>query len=81
MTGNLILEDGGPGQPGPPSSNIKFPVIAGMTGMHHNAQLFSIEMESHELFCLGWLGTVILPISVSHIAWDDRYIPPVPAIG
>jgi hypothetical protein len=26
------------------------PIVAEMTGMHHHAQLFSIEMRSHEIF-------------------------------
>jgi hypothetical protein len=27
--------------------------VAGMTSMHHHAQLL-VEMWSHKLFCLGW---------------------------
>jgi hypothetical protein len=32
------------------------------------AQLFSIEMGSHEPFCLGWPGIIILLISASSVA-------------
>jgi hypothetical protein len=40
--------------PGPWSSHFKLPIIAGMTGAHHHAQLFfSVEMGSHKLFCVG----------------------------
>jgi hypothetical protein len=41
-----------------------------MTGTYHHAHLFKllfIEIKSQEIFCLGWFGTVILPISFSHI--------------
>jgi hypothetical protein len=30
---------------------------------HEPQQLFSFEMESHKIFCPGWAGTLILPIS------------------
>jgi hypothetical protein len=46
--------------------------ITGMTGMRQHTWLFSIEIGSHELFCLGWPGTMILLISASCIAWNDR---------
>jgi hypothetical protein len=39
-----------------------------MTGIYHSTQLSSVEMESHNLFCLGWPGTSILPISASQVA-------------
>jgi hypothetical protein len=38
-----------------------------MTGICHNTQVL-LEMGSYKLFCLGWPGTIILPISVSQIA-------------
>jgi hypothetical protein len=38
---------------GPQSSCFTLLVLAGMTGAHHNTQLFSIEMRSRELFLLG----------------------------
>jgi hypothetical protein len=44
------------------------PVIVGMTGACHHAQLFSIEMRSYELFLRGWLRTLILPVLASHVA-------------
>jgi hypothetical protein len=43
------------------------PTVAGMTGLYHHAQFFSVEMESRELVCLGWPGTMILPISASQV--------------
>jgi hypothetical protein len=44
------------------------PSVAGMTGAHHHAQLFSVEIGSHEHFCQGWPETMILPNSTSHVA-------------
>jgi hypothetical protein len=38
-----------------------------MTGLHHCPQLLSVQMESHRLFCLGWLQISIL-ISTSRVA-------------
>jgi hypothetical protein len=49
------------------------PAVAVMIAMCHGAQLFSVKMVSYELFCLNWPGTIILPISASHVAWDDRH--------
>jgi hypothetical protein len=48
-----------------------------MTGAYHHAQLFYVEMGSCKLFflCQGWLGTTILLISASFVAWDDRCAP------
>jgi hypothetical protein len=43
-----------------------------MAGIHHQAQLFSIEVGSCKPFCLSWPGTVILPISASQVVWDNR---------
>jgi hypothetical protein len=57
------------------------PAITGMTGMHHYAQLFSFEIESGKLFCSSCPGTVILLISASRIAWDERCEPLQLAIG
>jgi hypothetical protein len=31
---------------------------------------YSVEMESHKYICLDWPGTIVLPISISHIGWD-----------
>jgi hypothetical protein len=36
------------------------PAIAGMTSVYHHTQLFSVEMEFHELFFWDWPGTMIL---------------------
>jgi hypothetical protein len=69
--------DGGcdfcPGQPGPGSSYLRFPTIAGMTGVHHHTQLLSVEMCSHELFSWAGLEQRCFPVSVFQVAWDDRY--------
>jgi hypothetical protein len=41
---------------------------------------FSVETGFHKLFCLRWLGTATLSISVFHVSWNDR--PPLhPASG
>jgi hypothetical protein len=52
------------------------PVVTGMTGMHHHAQLFSAEMGVSQSICQGWPGTTILSISAritgvnyQHLAW------------
>jgi hypothetical protein len=50
------------------SSHGRLPTIAENTTMHHGTQLFSTEMGSYELFCPGWPGTLILPISASQVA-------------
>jgi hypothetical protein len=42
--------------------------VPGMTGMYDHAQLLLTEMGSHELFCLGWPQTTILPKSASQVA-------------
>jgi hypothetical protein len=48
-----------------------------MTDLCHYTQHLSVEMEGQTVFCLfvsfcqGWPEIVILPISASHIAWDD----------
>jgi hypothetical protein len=34
-----------------------------------------------QIFCPGWPGTVVLPVWVFWVAWDDRSTPPYPAIG
>jgi hypothetical protein len=49
--------------------------VSGMTAASYHTQLFSIEMESCKLFCLGWPGTAIFPTSASCVAWDGRYLP------
>jgi hypothetical protein len=50
----LIWKQGGfifcPGQPGPQSSYFTLPVLAGMTGVCHHTQLFSIEVKSVNIF-------------------------------
>jgi hypothetical protein len=43
------------------------PTIAGMTGVHHYAQLL-LEMGSYECFAQGWPRTTVLPISDSQLA-------------
>jgi hypothetical protein len=53
----------------PKCSYFTFPAIARMTGVHHQAQLCSIEMESCKHFCPG-CPEGILPISASCIDWD-----------
>jgi hypothetical protein len=40
------------------------PAVTGMMGMHHYAHLFSTEMGSSNLFCLGQHGTVILILAL-----------------
>jgi hypothetical protein len=70
------------GWPGLLSSYVMLPTIAGMTGTYHYTQLFSVEMGvSLTFFCMG---TMILPISVSHVAWvgwDDRRVSPHSSVG
>jgi hypothetical protein len=56
------------------------PMVARITGVHM-VSLFSIEMGSHRLFCLGWSGPSILLISTSSVAWNDRCAPLCPAIA
>jgi hypothetical protein len=70
----VILEIGSdfcPGQPGPQTSYFTLPTIAGVMGTCHHAQLPSLfpwGWGSPKLFCLGWPGTVILPMSASQVA-------------
>jgi hypothetical protein len=80
----VILEMGlsfYPGQTGQQSSYFKLPAAFEVTGAHGHTQLFSVEMGSHTLFCLGCPETMTLYILAFHIAWDDGYIPPGPATG
>jgi hypothetical protein len=37
-------------------------------GLVYHTQLFSLKMGSFQLFCLGWSGTSILPVSASNRA-------------
>jgi hypothetical protein len=37
-------------------SHFKLPTVTGMTGTHHHAQLFSVEMSSWNFFFLTWAG-------------------------
>jgi hypothetical protein len=46
----------------------KLPAVGKTTGVSHYAQLLIVEMGSHKLFCLGWPGTPISPISASQVA-------------
>jgi hypothetical protein len=46
-----------------------------------STQLFFNCVGSQKLFCLGWPRTTILLISTSHVAWDDRGVPPQPVIS
>jgi hypothetical protein len=64
-----------PGWPGLQSSYFMLPAITGMMCT------IIIEMGSHKPFCLGWLRTVIILISPSSIAGDDRHMPPCPVIS
>jgi hypothetical protein len=42
--------------------------IAGMIGTRHHAQLFLLRwVIPTEFFCECWPGTLILPVSASHI--------------
>jgi hypothetical protein len=66
------------GQPGLRCSYFTLLTTAGMTGMHNQTQLFSIEMGSHKCFCPGWPGTTILPISASQVARISRRDSPSP---
>jgi hypothetical protein len=50
---------------------------ASLCSMYHHTQLFLTEMESHKLFCLGCIVTIIVLTSTSQVAWDNRR----PAIG
>jgi hypothetical protein len=52
----------------PQSSYLKPPSLTGMTGMHHQAQIFHIEMGSRKLFHPGWPRTSVLLRSTSHVA-------------
>jgi hypothetical protein len=54
-----------PSQPGPQSCHFMLPTIAEMTGMHHHAQLFSIEMGSLKIFVPVGPEVMILPMSAS----------------
>jgi hypothetical protein len=56
-----------------------FPAVAGMTGACHHTQRFSIVMVSHNLFMSRLTWNHDAP-DLSLIAWDDRCIPPCPAI-
>jgi hypothetical protein len=48
---------------------LMLPSVAGMKGTYYHTQLFLLRWGSHELFCLGWPQTMILPISASPVAW------------
>jgi hypothetical protein len=52
---------------GPRPSYFSLPTVAGMTGTHHQAQIFSIVMGLAN-FCPSWPWTEILPISASQVA-------------
>jgi hypothetical protein len=64
-----ILEMGS--LPGLQFSNFTLSAVAGMIGRCHYAQLFSVELGSCKLFCLGWHRTRILTISssASRVSW------------
>jgi hypothetical protein len=55
------------------TSYFMLPAVAGMTVHCTMSSFFSVEIGSCKLFCSGCLGTAILPMSVSHVAWDDRH--------
>jgi hypothetical protein len=44
------------------------PTITGIIDTHRHTQLFSVEMGSCEIFCLGSPGIKTLPISASQAA-------------
>jgi hypothetical protein len=53
--------------------------IAGMTSMCHHAQVWSVEMGVNKLFFAPagqepWF-------SVSHITWNNRWMPLYPSVG
>jgi hypothetical protein len=63
---------------------LMLPLVTGITGAHHHTQLFSFQMGLRNFFfffSFCWPGTMILLISASHVAWNDRHMPPCPAIG
>jgi hypothetical protein len=64
------------GRPRPLSSYFMLPTIARLT----YPTLFHWDRMS-QTFCLGWLGTMIPPISVSYIVWGDGYLPPYSPAG
>jgi hypothetical protein len=45
-----------PARPGSQHSHFSLPAIAMMIGVCHHAQLFSVEIGSHKLFCSEWPG-------------------------
>jgi hypothetical protein len=63
----------------PWSSYCRVSAVTGMTGMHHHAQLLPLRWGLAN--CPELLGTVILPILASCVAWGDRGTPLHPAIG
>jgi hypothetical protein len=46
-----------------------------------SSSFFALIWGSCKLFCPGWPGTKILPISTSLLASDDRHMPSHPASG
>jgi hypothetical protein len=70
-----------PGQPGLwSSSDFSLLTIAGMTGVHHHTQLFSIEIKSPKLF-LSWVDLERDPPKLSHLSTQDcRYEPSAPSL-
>jgi hypothetical protein len=62
------------------SSNFTLCSIAEMSGIDHQAQLFSIKTEYLQLFCLGLHRTVISLFAVSPCYWDDKHMPLCQAI-
>jgi hypothetical protein len=43
--------------------------------------IMPIEMVSHKIFFLVWPVIMIFLISDTHIAWDDKHVPPCLVIG
>jgi hypothetical protein len=50
------------------------PTVAEMTDVVPLHPAFFIKMGVSQTFLLGRPGTVIFPISASHVAWDDRHV-------
>jgi hypothetical protein len=74
----VILELGSchcPSWPALQSSYFTLPTLARITSTHCHTWL------THRVLKIVWLGTLILPISASWLAWDDRCTPLRPAIG
>jgi hypothetical protein len=70
-----------PSQPGW-WSYFMLPAVARMTGMHHGNTFVSHwdGVSRIFFFCLWWPEAASLQILASHVAWNNRHVPPCPAI-